>query len=166
MKTLLYIGNKLSKLGYTPTTVETLGALFETEGYRLLYASDKHNQVLRFLDMGWVVIKNASKIDYVIIDTYSTSSFWYAFMVSQLCRMLGVKYIPILHGGNLPQRLDQSPILSKMIFTHAYKNVAPSGYLMHAFEQHKYPNLVYIPNTIELANYPFLPTRELTPPKL
>lgn len=166
MKTLLYIGNKLSKHGYTPTTVETLGALFETEGYRLLYASDKHNQLLRFLDMGWAVLKNASKIDYVIIDTYSTSSFWYAFMVSQLCRMLGVKYIPILHGGNLPHRLDQSPVLSKMIFTHAYKNVAPSGYLMHAFEQHKYPNLVYIPNTIELANYPFLPTRELTPPKL
>lgn len=166
MKTLLYIGNKLSKHGYTPTSIETLGLFMEREGYKMYYASEKENQLLRFFDMGWSVLKNFKKIDYVIIDTYSTSSFWYAFMVSQLCRVLGLKYIPILRGGNLPHRLDQSPVLSKMIFTHAYKNVAPSGYLMHAFEQHKYPNLVYIPNTIELANYPFLPTRELTPPKL
>lgn len=166
MKTLLYIGNKLSKHGYTPTSIETLGLFMEREGYKMYYASEKENQLLRFLDMGWRVLRNCSKVDYVIIDTYSTSSFWYAFMVSQLCRMLGVKYVPILRGGNLPHRLDKSPKLSKMIFTHAYKNVAPSGYLMHAFEQRNYPNLIYIPNTIELANYPFLPTRELTPPKL
>lgn len=166
MKTLLYIGNKLSKHGYTPTTVETLGALFETEGYRLLYASDKHNQLLRFLDMCWAVLKNVSKIDYVIIDTYSTSSFWYAFMVSQLCRLLGLKYIPILHGGNLPHRLDKNPKFCQLIFNHSYRNVAPSGYLMDAFQRHNYPNLVYIPNTIELEQYKFSERTHVKTPKL
>lgn len=166
MKTLLYIGNKLSKHGYTPTSIETLGLFLEREGYKMYYASEKENQLLRFLDMGWSLLKNFKKLDYVIIDTYSTSSFWYALMVSQLCRMLGVKYIPILRGGNLPHRLDQSPRLSKMLFNHAYKNVAPSGYLMHAFEQRNYPNLLFIPNTIELSNYPYLPNRSVASPKL
>lgn len=166
MKTLLYIGNKLSKHGYTPTSIETLGLFFKREGYKMYYASEQENQVLRFLDMGMSVIKYRSKVDYVIIDTYSTSSFWYAFMVSQLCRLLNIKYIPILRGGNLPQKLVQSPKLCKMIFNHSYKNVAPSGYLMDAFQKHNYPNLVYIPNTIELEQYKFSERTHVKTPKL
>lgn len=164
-RTLLYIGNKLSKHGYTPTSIETLGLFFEKEGYRVLYASEKENQLSRFLDMGWSVFKNRKKADYVLIDTYSTSSFWYVFMVSQLCRLLGLKYIPILRGGNLPHRLDKNPRLCRMVFNHSYKNVAPSHYLMDAFAKRNYPNLVFIPNTIEIKNYPFQ-NREITTPKL
>jgi len=164
-KTLLYIGNKLSKHGYTPTSIETLGSFFEEEGYTMLYASDKENQLHRFLDMSWNVMKNRNKIDYVVIDTYSTSSFWYAFMVSQLCRLLGLKYIPILHGGNLPHRLDKNPRLCQMIFNHSYRNVAPSGYLMDAFAKRNYPNLVFIPNTVAIENYPFQ-NRAINTPKL
>src|SRR5690554_2834985 len=164
-RTLLYIGNKLSKHGYTPTSIETLGLFFEKEGYTLLYASDKKNQLHRFLDMGWSVFKNRKKADYVLIDNYSTSSFWYAFMVSQLCRLLRLKYIPILHGGNLPHRLEQNPRFCQMIFNHSYKNVAPSHYLMDAFAKRNYPNLIFIPNTIEIKNYPFF-NREIKTPKL
>lgn len=166
MKTLLYIGNKLSKHGYTPTSIETLGVFFQNEGYSMYYASEKKNQLLRFLDMGWSVVKHRNKVDYVVIDTYSTFSFWYAFMVSQLCRLFKIKYIPILRGGNLPHKLIQSPKLCKMIFNHSYKNVAPSGYLMDAFRKQNYPNLVYIPNTIELEQYKFLQRSEVKTPKL
>lgn len=166
MKNLLYIGNKLSKHGYTPTNIETLGPLLEQEGFKFYYSSDKNNQLIRLLDMVWGVLKYRNKIDYVIIDTYSTFSFWYAFMTSQLCRIFRLKYIPILHGGNLPYRLNKNPRLCKMIFNHSYKNVAPSGYLMDAFRKQNYPNLVYIPNTIELEQYKFLQRSEVKTPKL
>lgn len=165
MKTLLYIGNKLSKHGFTPTNIETLGILLEGENYTVIYSSENKNQIIRFLDMGWSVIKNRKQVDYVIIDTYSTFSFWYAFMVSQLCRFFRLKYVPILHGGNLPYRLNKNPKLCKMIFNHSYKNVAPSGYLMYAFNKHNYPNLIFISNTIELENYSFK-NRETDTPKL
>ncbi|MDD3004001.1 glycosyltransferase [Flavobacterium sp.] len=162
MKTtsLLYIGNKLSKHGFTKTTIETLGALFEKEGHQLYYASDKKNQLLRFLHMGFSVIQYRKKVQYVIIDTYSTSSFWYTFLVSQLCRTVQLKYIPILHGGNLPHRLDQNPTIAKLIFNNAYANVAPSGYLKHEFEQRGYSKIIFIPNTIEIEQYPFSGNRE------
>jgi glycosyltransferase involved in cell wall biosynthesis len=166
MKTILYIGNKLSKHGFTPTNIETLGAFFEKEGYQMFYASDKKNQVLRFLDMGYSVIKHQKKVDYVLIDTYSTTSFWYVLMVSQLCRIFKLRYIPILHGGNLPHRLDNSPKLSKLIFNHSFKNVAPSGYLLDAFQKRHFPNLVFIPNTIDLMDYPYGITQDTTIPKL
>lgn len=165
MKTLLYIGNKLSKHGFTPTTIETLGASFVTEGYKVIYASDKKNKGFRFLDMLLKTLQYGKKSDFVIIDTYSTSNFWYAFAVSQLCRILQKKYIPILHGGDLPKRLVKNPKLCSLIFNNAYKNVAPSKYLMHYFELAKIKNLVYIPNTIELDNYPFK-LRENLEPKL
>ena len=168
MKTiqLLYIGNKLSQHGFTKTTIETLGAFLEQEGYRMKYASNKKNQIHRFLDMAWAVIKNSSKTDFVIIDTYSTSSFYYAYMVSQLCRIFNLKYIPILHGGNLPHRLDTHPQLAKRIFNHAFANVAPSGYLKAAFEERGYSKLLFIPNTINLEDYPFQAERATTVPKL
>ena len=156
MKKLLYIGNKLSKHGSTTTVIETLGISLSKEGYTLTYASDKKNQIHRMIDMIFTTILNASKVDYVLLDTYSTSSFYYTLLVSQLCRLFHVKYIPILHGGNLPSRILSSPFLSQLIFMNSYKNVAPSNYLYEAFLLQGYSNLIYIPNTIEIENYPFL----------
>lgn len=152
---ILYIGNKLSKHGYSATTIETLGALLEVEGFDVVYASSKKNKLFRFIDMLLKTIKNASKVDYVLIDTYSTQNFWYAFFVSQLCRILNIKFIPILHGGNLPQRVKKSYLFSKMIFNHAHYNVAPSNYLLKNFENFNFPNLTLIPNTIEIESYNF-----------
>ncbi len=166
MQTLLYIGNKLSKHGFTPTNIETLGVFLENEGYPVFYASDKKNQLLRFLEMGYSIFKYRKKVDYVVIDTYSTISFWYVVLVSQLCRLFKLKYIPILHGGNLPYRLDTSPQLCQMVFNHSYKNVAPSGYLLDAFSKRNYPNLVFIPNTIDLTEYSFQAKRDFNVPKL
>ncbi len=162
---LLYIGNKLSKHGLTVTSIETLGVLLEKEGYRLFYASSKKMKVVRLLDMLYATIKYRKQVDYVLIDTYSTKNFWYAFFVSQLCRILGLKYLPKLHGGDLPNRIARSPRLCTMIFKNAYQNIAPSLYLLKAFNNKGYATINYIPNTIELKKYPFK-CRETIAPKL
>ena len=154
-KNLLYIGNKLSGHNATVTSIETLGLLLEREGYVLIYASSKKNKVLRLSEMIFRTIQYRNKVDYVLIDTYSTYNFWYAFIISQLCRFYRIKYIPKLHGGDLPNRLIKSPILSKMIFKYAYRNIAPSEYLLEAFKDRGYAELICIPNTVEIQNYTF-----------
>lgn len=165
MKNLLYIGNKLSSQGITATTIETLGPLLESAGFNVRYASEKKNKLLRLLDMMVQTIRYKSETDCVIIDTYSTYNFWYAFAVSQLARIFEIRYIPILHGGELPKRLQQNPVLCKMIFKHAYRNVAPSGYLLQAFSQAGFLNTIFIPNSIKLDDYQFK-VRENYGPKL
>ena len=155
MKNLLYIGNKLSKHGLNKTTIETLGIALEKEGYSLYYTSDKKHFFFRILAMIFTLFKVSRKVDFVIIDTYSTTAFWYAFICSQLARILRIKYIPILHGGNLPIRLKKNPYLSQLVFQNAYKNVAPSNYLKVAFEKLGYTNVIHIPNAIEIGNYTF-----------
>lgn len=153
MTSILYIGNKLSKHGLSVSNIETLGKSLEEEGFLLFYASDKKNKIFRLLEMIWKTIIYYKKVDYLLIDTYSTSNFWYAFVISQLSRVFRIKYIPILHGGNLPHRLKQNPKFSNLIFKNAYINVVPSNYLYSSFQKFGYTNLIHIPNSINLKQY-------------
>ncbi len=117
------------KHGNTATSLVVLGALLEGEGYTVYYASSQKNKLFRMLDMVWQTIRYSRKVDYVLIDTYSTVNFWYALVISQLCRLLGLQYIPKLLGGDLPNRLDRSRFFCDLIFKNAHQNVAPSMYL-------------------------------------
>ncbi|MBW4360391.1 glycosyltransferase family 4 protein [Flavobacterium taihuense] len=164
MKHLLYIGNKLSKHGVTPTTIEILGPLLEQEGFMVSYSASQKNQARRLIAMLWNVVRYC-KVDVVLIDTYSTTNFWYAFATSQLCRLFRLKYIPILHGGNLASRLKNNPRVCQMIFKHSFQNIAPSLFLKDQFKGEGYENVIHIPNAIELRSYPFL-KREIATPNL
>jgi len=155
MKNLLYIGNHLSQSGKTVTTVETLGKALSLEGYSVTIASRKNHKVMRLIDMLYHIVKYTTQIDYVLIDTYSTQNFYYAYLCSQLCRLLKLKYIPILHGGNLKIRLKNNPKLSRQLFYNAHKSIAPTMFAKSTFEHFGYTNVVCIPNSIELRNYPF-----------
>jgi len=153
MKHILYIGNKLSGKGKTATTIDTLGKALEHEGFLLKYASSKKNKLFRFFDMLASVYKNRKEADYVLIDTYSTLNFYYAYAVSYFCQALKLKYIPILHGGDLPKRLESSAKMSALIFNNAHVNIAPSEYIKTSFNKKGYNNLEVIPNSIDIKNY-------------
>ncbi len=164
-KKLLYIGNVLSRKGATVTNIEIISSLLQKENYDVRTASKQSNKVLRMLDMMWHTIRYARQIDIVLIDTYSTINFWYAVIIGSLCRMLGLPYIPILHGGNLPNRIKRSPKTSKRLFKNARTNIAPSQYIIDAFESEGIGNITYIPNTIETTQYKFK-KRDVIAPKL
>lgn len=154
MKKLLYIGNKLSSHGYNKTTIETLGEHLSNEGFQVVSVSHKKSFLLRLFHMSWVALTSGN-INYILIDTYSTKAFWYAFICSQIARIRNINYIPILHGGDLSNRLKNNPKLAEAVFKNAYQNVAPSNYLKSEFEKYGFTNVVYIPNTIAIENYSF-----------
>lgn len=158
---ILYIGNKLAKSGRTPTTVDTLSIQFG-EFAEVVAVSDKKNPVMRFGEMCVSVFRHRD-VDYVIIDTYSTLAYYFAFAVATCCRLLSKKYIPILHGGSLPERLDQSPKMSKLLFGYSFKNISPSGYLKSEFEKRGYCNIDVIPNNIDVSKYKFKERLEYKP---
>ena len=155
MKSILYIGNALSRHGKNPTAIETLGTLLEKNGFAVTYSSSKINKVFRLLDMILTTGRNLKKVDYVLIDTYSTQNFWYALLISQICRFAKLKYLPILHGGYLPERIAKNPKLSSMIFDHSFINVAPSNFMLDAMTSAGFNNVVLIPNHIDIHQYTF-----------
>ncbi|MBC2846119.1 glycosyltransferase family 4 protein [Winogradskyella flava] len=160
MKNVLYIGNVLSDSGKTVTTIETLSINLK-EFCTIKLASNKTNKLLRLLDMLKLIWVNKTNTDYVLIDTYSTTNFYYAFIISQVCRVFRLDYIPILHGGNLEKRLKNSGYLSHLIFSYAHKLVTPSLFLKEIFNNYGYDNILYIPNNLLIENYEFK-DREIT----
>lgn len=160
---ILYIGNVLSKHGFTPTNVETLGPLLEKEGYDVVYASSYKNLLFRFIDMFISIIKNYKTTDAVLVDTYTGLAFYYAYMVSLLCKLLNLKYIPILHGGGFPLRIKRTPKFTNFFLKNSYKNIVISGYLKNSLEENNIPNIQLIPNNIELNLYKFNHRKKLKP---
>jgi hypothetical protein len=133
MKNILYIGNKLAGKGKTATTIDTLGPLLQKEGYRLRYASSIQNRTIRMLHMMRMTYRSRKWADIVLIDTYSTKNFWYAVVISRICKTLQMNYIPILHGGNLPDRLHKNPNVIAAFIHNAHAVVSPSDYLSGVF---------------------------------
>lgn len=154
-KNVLYIGNYLKDKKRNDSFMFSLGHLLSQEGYTLSYASSYSNKMLRLTHMLYALYKQRRQTDYVLIDTYSTQNFYYAMLVGKLCTWLKLPYIPILHGGNLPKRLEQSPKLCKTLFHKALVNVSPSPYLKQAFNALGYENVVHIPNTLTIRMYPY-----------
>jgi len=161
---ILYVGNKLTRYGFTPGVIETLGPLLEKEGYRVSYVGTLKNQLPRLFEILWSTATTGRKVDYILIDTYSTSAFWYAYLTGRLAKLTGINYIPILHGGDLPKRLERSRRVCDKLFNNSYANVAVSGYLRHEFEKAGYKTMT-IPNSIDISKYPFR-LREQPRPKL
>ncbi len=159
---ILYIGNNIRSKTNNVTYMVTLNTLLKKEGFELLMTSSKNNQLLRIIDMLLSIMKHRKNISYILIDTYSTRNFYYALACSQLARFLHLKYIPILHGGNLPSRLKDSSKLCDLIFKYSYKNVAPSNYLKDAFENKGYETM-FIPNVLAINSYKFKKREKFTP---
>jgi len=159
---VLYIGNDLSKKTSYASSMDLLSRLLISEKFIVFKSSDKKNKLFRLVDMCFSVFKNRKKVDYIIIDTFSTANFYFALATSQLARFFKLKYIPVLRGGNLPHRLDVSKGFSNVIFKNSYKNIAPSNYLKTEFEKRGYVT-EFIPNILEIENYQFKERNQLQP---
>ncbi|MCR9183300.1 MAG: glycosyltransferase family 4 protein [Flavobacteriaceae bacterium] len=155
MKKILYIGNRLKHDKVTITSVDTLGMFLKKEGFEVRIASGIKNKFLRLIDMCRAVFKYKKETDIVLIDTYSTTNFYYAVAVAWCCKRVNIPYIPILRGGNLPHRLLSDKKKSDFLFKGAKINVSPSLYLEQAFIQSGYKKVVCIPNSIEIRKYQF-----------
>ena len=133
-KQILYLGNKLSDKNRNISTVESLSKQLIQLSYIVKSYSNHSRKVLRLISMLWAILKHR-KVDYILIDTYSTTAFWFAWLSAKLCQVLNKKYILLLHGGSLPVRFKKNPRICRSLFSKAYINITPSNYLYHAFAE-------------------------------
>lgn len=150
---VLYFGNMLSRHGKSPALMELvvpkLGESIEIKGF-----SNKKSQWGRLISMVSALLLYRNKCTLVIIDTFSTRAFWYCYILSLLCRLFKIPYLPVLHGGLFESRLRDTPKMSKQIFSNSAANISPSLFLKNVFESHHY-KVIYIPNFLDLEQYPF-----------
>jgi len=118
--------------------------------------------MIRIFHMKYVFIRCSKASSVVLIDTYSSLAFWYAIIIALLAQLFNKPYIPILHGGKLPERLLSNPKLCRLIFNKSLINVAPSNYLKHHFNEAGYKTIL-IPNFIDINNYIFQKRSNIKP---
>jgi L-malate glycosyltransferase len=162
LKSILYIGNKLSHHGFTPGVIETLGKQLEEAGLKVFYAGTRKNRFFRLLEILFKTITIGRRVDYILIDTYSSAAFWFAFFAGVLAKVVGTEYITILHGGDLPARLSKSVYASSILFGRSLENVAVSGYLEYEFKRAGFKTRL-IPNNIDISLYNFKERKKFTP---
>ena len=107
----------------------------------------------RLYDMMLTILRKRKSTHYVLIDTYSGLAFCYAFVCAMLCRAIGLSYLPILRGGDLPKMLLKNKMISKMIFSYSKINISPSLYMKSKFQEIGLQTK-YIPNTIDIRYAP------------
>jgi glycosyltransferase involved in cell wall biosynthesis len=163
MAKILYIGNALSSHNKTATTIETLSKLLIDEGHEVIVTSSKNNKALRLWDMVSTLMSHQTALDIVLIDVYSTTGFYFAYILGSLCQLYNLPYCCYLHGGNLPARLDRSPKKCRQLFDNSKFNIAPSHYLLESFRERGYKNLKLIPNNIDISKYDFKSRTEPKP---
>jgi glycosyltransferase involved in cell wall biosynthesis len=159
---ILYVGNNLASKTKYKISMEILSELLVQENYSVQLTSNKQHKLIRIFDMCLKIIGQRKTTHFVLIDTFSTTNFYFAFIVSQLSRIFELKYIPILRGGDLPSRLAKSQKMCKMIFKNSYKNIAPSNYLKKEFEKKGF-KVDYIPNVIPIQKYNFKIRNKIQP---
>ena len=154
-RSILYIGNKLSDPNANPTSHKSLVKGLESEGFRIHSASELKNKFLRLADMILAFLRYSRKFEFVLIDVYSTQNFWYAIIIARLSRVFGKKYIPILHGGDLKTRFENSTFATKKLLENSYHIVSPSLYYKNEVINLGYHKVMHIPNPIYVKNYTF-----------
>ena len=155
---VIYLGNFLSKHGLTESLAETFAKQMLINGIPIKCSSDKLNKISRIFDLCWIAIKSNKK-DILLIDTFSTSAFYLSLILGFIAKIKGVKYCPILRGGNLPIKLNSNRIAG-LYFSNSYKIIAPSQYLFKPFHL-KYKNVICIPNFIPINNYKFIHRKKI-----
>ena len=165
MKTILYFGNKLSCHGLNPTTIELLGVILQQE-FNVITCSNKKNKFIRLFDMIIIFFSHKKQTDVILIDTYSTSNFCFAVTIGKLAQYFNIPYIPILHGGNLPNRLKRNKSICKNLFGNSAMNITPSAFLYNIFKESGFSKIQIIHNPIEEKLYTPLERTAPQQPKL
>lgn len=145
-------------IGCHPNTVksqgEILSAFFDEAGYEVLTTSSVRNRYLRLVDIVRTLVRERPRIDILILEVYGGPSFVVEDIVSRLGRQFDLQIVMWLHGGALPEFMARFPRWTRQVLGRAAAIMTPSEYLAKAVRTYGFKAQV-IPNTINLAEYPY-----------
>ena len=112
--------------------------------------------------MNFVYFWYFKKVSLVFLDVYSTKAFYYTFYFAFLSKFFSLKYIPVVHGGDIENRIKKSKWMTNFVFENANTNIIPSIYIKSIFKKYNFET-TYIPNCIDFSNYKFKLRKKIRP---
>lgn len=153
-RTILVIGNFLSRAGRTPGVCEELASALRENGWEVHTASPAINRALRLLDMVTIIYRTRRKVRVAQIDLFSGSAFMWAETASFLLHHLRKPYVLTLHGGNLPAFGRRWPGRMTRVLSKAALITAPSAYLQETMSEYR-ADIHFLPNPVDLGRCKF-----------
>ena len=74
------------------------------------------------------------RVSLLFLDVYSTKAFYYTFYFAFFSKVFSLKYIPVVHGGNIEDRIKKSKWMANFVFENSYTNIIPSKYVASIFK--------------------------------
>jgi len=149
---LLFIGSFMSIHSGSLCASEKLAGALRQNNIVSTLVSRKKNKIIRLIEI--IIALFQSKAQCVHVDVYSGQAFIIAEVSSLICSLLKKKHILTLHGGALPEFFQNNQKRIKKVFNRANLILTPSQYLKHFFEDKGF-KIQYIPNSIDLCDFPF-----------
>lgn len=161
---VLFVGSMFGDVGGVPNPAELMAGPMRARGYDVRLTSDRKDRLRRLVDMCFTVVRHSGTTDVVVISLYSGPAFWLGALVTALAKVLPLRIVLVLRGGNLPTFERRHQRWVRRVLRWADAVVSPSGYLDRlaapASDRH-----VVIPNPVFYATGPFH-GREQPSPKL
>jgi len=159
---VLLVGNFLSVATRTRSVCEDLANRFRLSGWTVFSTSTRLGRFARLADMLTTTWKHRHQYDVAMVEVYSGPAFLWAEAVCSLLSMLNKPYLLTLQGGNLPNFGRRWPRRISRLLNSAEFVTTPSRYLLEAMHPYR-PDLILLPNSIDLEKYAFHPRQEPEP---
>jgi glycosyltransferase involved in cell wall biosynthesis len=161
-KSILLIGNHLSKSGKNLSVGEDLALQLRKNGWKVHLTSSKNNKIIRLFDMLLTILLRRKEYKLAQIDVFSGQAFMWALLSGHLLQVVNKPFILSLHGGSLPKFAVKYENRVKKLLLIATHVTTPSTYLHDFFIQYR-KDISLIPNGIDLKNYQYIHRDYLKP---
>lgn len=151
-KSVLLIGNHLSKVTGTRGVCEELTLRLRARGWQVITASDKYNRLLRILDMIYTAWHYRRSYTVASVEIYSGAAFIWAEAVCFILRCAGKPYVLTLYGGNLPDFARRWPRRVRRLLRSASAVTSPSRYFQEQLKPYC-DDIGIMPYGIDLDQY-------------
>jgi len=161
-RSVLIVGNFFSSAGGTRSIGEELAPRLGQRGWSVLSVSRKRNRLARLADMtlsAWLWRKRFGAAQ---VDVFSDTAFLWAEAVCWTLRRARRPYVLALRGGRLPEFAQSNPSRVGRLLASAAIVTAPSPYLLRRMAAYC-PEIVLLPNAVDLRLYPFRARRHVKP---
>jgi glycosyltransferase involved in cell wall biosynthesis len=155
-RSVLNIGNFLSRQGVYRSAIEDLSDILEQAGWQVLRTSAVRPRLLRLLDMVLAVWLKRSQYRVAHIHVFSGPAFLWAEITAGMLRLARKPFVLSLHGGNLPVFARRWPGRVRRLLASAACVVAPSQYMLEEFRPLR-ADLRLVPNALDITRFSYQP---------
>jgi glycosyltransferase involved in cell wall biosynthesis len=145
------------------TAEDRIAAMFRSNGVPVITSSAAAGRTKRFIDTVSMLITHRKKYDIAVVPLFGTwPSFLWQEIITRLLKLFNKKIVLGIHGGSIPERIDNGAKRFYTAMKRATLLFAPSAYFSSLFKNKGF-DIRVIENPVDLSVYTFYKKEKIRP---